>query len=83
MTMYASFHPDGQTYVRAHTYGTDDPPILALDNPGGSLSVAVFSSTPVAEHRAFVAALLAAVAEYATAVDAWADARAVSLTKAA
>jgi hypothetical protein len=69
------FHGDSSTWVRLHDYGTDHPPILALDGEGHGLTVSVFEGHPVADHKAFAEQLVRTVAAYATAVDRWAAAQ--------
>ncbi|KIZ13539.1 hypothetical protein [Streptomyces natalensis] len=75
MSASMSFHGDPSTWVHFHDYGTDRPPILALDGDGYHLTISVFESRSPADHKEFAEKLAQTVTGYLAAVDRWAAAQ--------
>ncbi|NGO73739.1 hypothetical protein [Streptomyces boncukensis] len=69
MIVNSNIHLTTDTRIHCYVYGTDAPPILAIDGPDGSVNVSVFINEPAAVHADVTHALLAAVREYANAME--------------
>ncbi|WP_406343693.1 hypothetical protein [Streptomyces sp. NBC_00648] len=82
MSQSASFQATAAIWVACWTYGTKSPPILSLNEPGGNLSVHVFTDEPLEVHRRFARDLADAVATYVKAVEEWAAAQPADITQA-
>ncbi|WP_240138240.1 hypothetical protein [Streptomyces sp. MUM 178J] len=69
MSSSISFHLTEKPYVMCHDYGTKRSPILAVQDSGTSLTLYARDDLTPAEQLAFARELLAAVTEYAAAVE--------------
>ncbi|MEY9965929.1 hypothetical protein ABIA33_003984 [Streptacidiphilus sp. MAP12-16] len=78
MSASMSFHADAESRVTCHTYGTDTPPILALDGPGHSLMISAFDKVPLSDHLTFARSLVDAITEYMAALEIYAAAHTAS-----
>ncbi|WP_035847554.1 hypothetical protein [Kitasatospora azatica] len=74
MSASVSFYVDGNTSLHLSRYGVQRAPILSLDGPGYSLTLASHSTVPLSEQLAFARELAANAADFLTALELFAAA---------